>query len=257
VHFTKFDFLTLWVRASERQRNIDWYVRHLGLTIGWDSPEEKLTLLQFPNKQPITLLAHYPDDEMLPAGDVHVCLTTTRLRETKLELAQEDVHSSDIYETPWGTEAFDFWDPQGTKLTAVSVPVSSGEHQEARFDSYLLHIAVSDLAIAQQWYVKHLGMVPVKVETSFEDCTCMRMAEDEHNDVPIYLSENRSRAKSAGVTAVRPFFQVAGKPQLESTHEAFRSAGVAVSPITGNADDFMQWFDLWDPDGNPLYTIAY
>ncbi|PWW08691.1 hypothetical protein DFQ01_101417 [Paenibacillus cellulosilyticus] len=255
MHFTKFDFLTLWVRACERQSNIDWYVQHLGLTIGWDSPEEKLTLLQFPNKQPFTLLAHYPN-EPLPEGDVHVCLTTSRLRETKLALAQEEVASSDIYETPWGVEAFDFWDPQGTRLTAVSAPVRS-EQQGSRFHSYFLHIAVSDLAVARQWYEEHLAMVPLETETCSVKCMGLRMAEDRQMDLPIYLSARNGDAKANATTAIRPFFQVAGKRQLETAREAFQSAGITVSPITGNSDDFMRWFDLWDPDGNPLYAIAY
>src|SRR4051812_36552966 len=113
MNFTKFDFLTLWVKDDLRQANIDWYTRHLELSVGWDSPGEKLTLLQFPNKQAITLLAHYPEHDKLPESGVRVLLYTEDLSKTKHILEHEKVHSTKIYSTPWGAAAFDFFDLQG------------------------------------------------------------------------------------------------------------------------------------------------
>lgn len=256
MQFTKFDFLTLWVKEEARQSNIDWYVRHLGLTVGWDSPEEKLTLLQFPNKQALTLLAHYPDGASLPEGEVTMCLATSRLQEMNQDLKQSGERTSEIYKAPWSAEAFDFYDPQGTKLTASSVPAMSKEQPEHKFQSYFLHISVASLSLAEQWYSKYIGMLPVE-HIIPEGCLLMRMPGDEQVHVPIYLSENGGRASGPVLTAVRPFFQVAGKPELESTHAMYEADGIQVSGITGNADDFMRWFDFWDPDGNPLYAIAY
>lgn len=261
VHFTKFDFLTLWVREETRQANIDWYVNHLGLAVGWDSPGEKLTLLQFPSGQAITLLAHYSDNTLLPEGDVRVCLTTGHLHGTKAYLAQQGISMTEIYKTPWNTEAFDFSDPQGTRLTATSPPdhPKAETSEDNRFHSYFINITVSNLSEIAQWYSGYLGM-------SAESCDGtsvyqrMKMPGDEH--YLVYLSEaekshQRIRPNKHQITAIRPFFQMKGKPELAQSHSYFKSKEIYVTDITGNSDDFMRWFDFADPDGNPLYAIAY
>ncbi|TCZ69619.1 VOC family protein [Paenibacillus albiflavus] len=263
MHFTKFDFLTLWVKDGIRQTNIDWYVNHLGLNIGWDSPGEKLTLLQFPSKQAMTLLAHYPDDITLPEGEVRVCLTVYNLQETKLYLDRAGIHTTEIHQTPWCSNAFDFFDLQGTRLTATSLPALplSQEKSKHMFHSYFLHIMVSDLSAARQWYSEFLGMIPVE-HSSSEHYYMMRMPEDEKVEFPIFFSKGKESidlrsSKETSITAIRPFFQLAGKTQLEQTHAIFKSNCIEVTEITGKHDDFMRWFDFTDPNGNQLHAIAY
>lgn len=263
MHFTKFDFLTLWVKEEILQANIDWYVNHLGLNIGWDSPGEKLTLLQFPSKQAMTLLAHYPDDITLPEGDVRVCLTVYDLQKTKQYLDRTGVHTTEIHQTPWGSNAFDFFDLQGTRLTATSLPTlpPSQEKNGHMFHSYFLHIRVLDLSAAKQWYFEFLGMSSVE-HSSSENYNLMRMPEDEQVEFPIFFSEgNESKdilsSKEPVITAIRPFFQLAGKPQLVQTHAIFSSNHIEVTEITGKPDDFMRWFGFTDPNGSQLHAIAY
>jgi catechol 2,3-dioxygenase-like lactoylglutathione lyase family enzyme len=262
MYFTKFDFMTVWVKEEARQTNIDWYVNHLGLTIGWDSPGEKLTLLNFPNKQAMTLLAHYPEHVKLPDGEVKVCLTTDDLQGTKSYLEDQNIQTTVIYRTPWGTDAFDFFDPQGTRFTATSSINQAKPLQHVhRFTSYFLHIAVSDLLVARHWYAKFLGLTPSELNDSREYLR-MKMPEDEQVPFPLFLSVSNNFAKLTDlkkpvVTAIRPFFQLAGKAQLEQTHQIFAQFQIEITAISGNHDDFMRWFDFADPDGNQLHAIAY
>ncbi|MDP5273865.1 VOC family protein [Chengkuizengella axinellae] len=263
MHFSKFDHLTILIKEEHRQANIDWYINLLGLEPKWDSPDNKLTCFKLPSQQIITLLSEYPDSSETINEGVRVCFITHDLKKTKLFVEHEGIFTSQIYVTPWGMNAFDFSDLQGTRLTVTSIPNQQDKKIDynSKFSSFFLHINVGDLRDTKEWYSNYLGMISSEINHS-ESYVLMRMPEDKGTSFPIFFSNSSfdSRINSSNkpsTVAIRPFFQISGKSELEYTQHLFNKHQIKTNEIQASSDDFMKWFDFEDLYGNQLHAISY
>lgn len=259
--FVRFDGSIIY--TDDRQTAIDWYQKHLGLTLAWDSPEEEMALLLFPNKIFSLALKTAPDDI---AGDlvidprVYLTLGAPNLHATHAKLREQGVICTDIYQGPGGEVLFDFFDLNGIRLTASSLNLTRDVDPEvyalaqaapdALFVAYAPHrIGVRDLAASRAWYTQHLGL-DLLFEAPSEGLALLNWPDS----CPIWLEQlDADQFDGPEPAAARLFFLT---EDIEAAQRYFQAQGFDVSEIQGSPEQ-LRTCHTFDPDGNQIHFWGY
>jgi len=116
--FKRFDGGIIKIRG-DRKKATDWYCKHFGLKVGWDSPEAGMTVLSYPSGFAMTLESMGPDEKLESESNTRFCFETADLHEAHTYLVANGIKTSSIYTNIAGVPTFDFYDLEGTKLSAV------------------------------------------------------------------------------------------------------------------------------------------
>jgi catechol 2,3-dioxygenase-like lactoylglutathione lyase family enzyme len=240
--------------TGDRQAAIDWYCRHLGLNVAWDQPAEGQTLLRFPGSQAIPLVSVAGGESDNVWGDatyavrespVRLCLACPDLEATHAALTAEGVRVTWIDLNDTMGHAFDFYDLEGTRLTAVATP---GDTTDARFTGYASpRIGVSDLNASVDWYSRNLGMM-----ASSDGVSDGRAVMTMGDYLPIWLEEKSAESSHRRTDAyARPYFLTL---DIDEAHAWAAAQGFDPSPVSGQK---LRVFHFWDPDGNAINIWTY
>jgi catechol 2,3-dioxygenase-like lactoylglutathione lyase family enzyme len=240
-----------------RQAAVDWYCRHLGLTVAWDQADEGQTLLRFPGSQAVPLVSVGGGERDNVWGDrshavrespVRFCLACPNLEATHAAISAEGVRVTWMVTSKHTGNSFDFYDLEGTRLTAVATP---DDAIDARFTGYASpRIGVTNLAASVNWYSTNLGMAGTigGDDSIFEDRVLMRMGDY----LPIWLEQKSPESFRGRADAyARPYFLTL---DIDEAHAWAISQGFDPSPISGRA---LRVFHFWDPDGNAINIWTY
>lgn len=257
AHFTQLDGGQIGIRGDRAEASA-WYCRHLGLRILWDSPDEGQTLLGFPEGSAIPLVSTrggsavsvWPNDgEPLHASAVRLCLAAPDLAATHAALADEGIPVTPITPGPGGTPYFDFYDLEGTRLTAVSTPDEGNATSTGRIAGYASpRIGVRDLPAAIAWYTEHLG-----AREDTRDATRGAARFVLGDDHYFWLETVDATETRHGPTYARLYLFA---PDLDAAHRFCSERNLAPSPITG-LPHALRVFSFRDPDGNVLNAWSY
>lgn len=240
--------------TGDRQAAVDWYCRHLGMSVAWDQVAEGQTLLRFPGSQAIPLVSVAGGESDNVWGDrehavrespVRLCLACPDLEATHAALTSEGIHVTWIAIDDVTGNAFDFYDLEGTRLTAVSAP---DETSTARFTGYASpRIGVSDLNASIDWYCRNLDMA-----MSSDATTDHRVLMTMGDYLPIWLEEKSAESFSGRADAyARPYLLTL---DIDDAHTWAAAQGFDPSPISGQK---LHVFHFWDPDGNAINIWTY
>lgn len=243
--------------TGDRQAAADWYCRHLGLSVGWDSANDGQTLLKFPLRFGLPLVSMNGHLGSLWAGqnwqresNVRFCLAAPNLDRTHGLLSGEGVRVGSVQTGPGGQRWFDFYDLEGTRLTAVGRPELQAEAPEARFLGYApLRIGVSDWQAARDWYQRYMGMT-VQQERPEERAALISLGSFE----PAWLEElPAERFRGPLDPLIHPNFLAV---EIEAAHRWASEQGLNPSELRGGEGDH-SFFHLYDPDGNRINIYTY
>ncbi len=240
--------------TGDRQEAVNWYCRHLGLTVAWDQQAEGQTLLRFPGSQAIPLVSVAGGESDNVWGDsthavrespVRLCLACPDVEATHAALTAEGVRVTWIDLNDAMGHAFDFYDLEGTRLTAVATP---SESSDARFTGYASpRIGISNLAASVDWYSRNLGMV-VSADGASDGHARMTLGDY----LPVWLEQKSAESFHGRTDAyARPYFLTLG---IDEAHAWVTAQGFDPSPISGQT---LRVFHLWDPDGNSINIWTY
>lgn len=243
--------------TGDRQVAVDWYCRHLGMTVAWDQAAEGQTLLRFPGSQAIPLVSVAGGESDNVWGDrahavrespVRLCLACPNLEATHAALTADGVHVTWIVMSKYTGNYFDFYDLEGTRLTAVAVP---DDTTDARFSGYASpRIAVSNLSAGINWYTENLGITGTISSDAeiYESRTLMKMGDY----LPIWLEEKSPESFHGRTDAyARPYFLTL---DIDEAHAWAAAEGHDPSAISGQK---LRVFHFWDPDGNAVNIWTY
>jgi hypothetical protein len=227
------------------------------MTVAWDQPAEGQTLLRFPGSQAIPLVSVAGGESDNVWGDsanavrespVRLCLACPDLEATHAALTADGVRVTWIVLGEYTGNYFDFYDLEGTRLTAVAAP---DDATDARFTGYASpRIAVSNLNSGISWYSEHLGMIGSIADDSeiYENRAKMKMGDY----LPIWLEEKSSESFHGRTDAyARPYFLTL---DIDEAHSWAFAQGFDPSPISGQK---LRVFHFWDPDGNAINIWTY
>lgn len=243
--------------TGDRKAATEWYCRHLGLTVWWDSADDGQTLLRFPVRFGLPLVSLDGHLGSLWSGErwtrestVRLCLAAPDVERTHAQLAAEGVRVTPVQTGPGGERWFDFYDPEGNRLTAVGRPSLLSEAPEARFLGYTpLRIGVRNWQAARDWYERHMGMT-VTAERPEEAAVLMALGSFE----PIWLEQLPGDQFQGPLDPlVHPNFLAV---EIEAAHRWFAERGLNPSELRGAQGDH-RFFHLHDPDGNRLNIYCY
>jgi catechol 2,3-dioxygenase-like lactoylglutathione lyase family enzyme len=245
--------------SGDRALAVEWYCRHLGLTVAWDGAVEGQTLLRFPAPSAIPLVSVQGGtggNLWGPAGDerrvtnVRLCLACPSLEGMHRLLVSEGVRVEPIIAGPNGVACFDFYDLEGTRLTATATDDSGGSAAMTRFSGYAApRYGVRDLTAAIDWYAAHLGTRLLARQDA--DGTALLELGDF---LPIWLETLPPHADvSRKPDFARPYFL---SLDIDEAHAWASEHGLDPSPITGSPTA-LRVFHFWDPDGNQLNVWRY
>ncbi|HEU4963223.1 MAG TPA: VOC family protein [Bacilli bacterium] len=260
-HLIRFDGSM--ILTENRHLAIEWYKENLGLTLAWDSPDEEMALLLFPNHMFSLALKTAPEEllgDLVIDPRVYLCLAAPNLQNTLIKLRTNGVVTTDIYQGPTGDAMFDFFDLDGTRLTAVSMAALAEadpaiyalgqEFPDAPFVAYMAHrIGVSDLPAMSKWYQEYLGL------QLFVDLTDL----GTHLlgwpcSAPVWL-EQREREQFDGKEQTTSRIYIL-TPDLEGARSYFQGLGMETSEVQGQEGQ-LRTFYTYDPDGNQLHLWSY
>ncbi|MFZ5823237.1 MAG: VOC family protein [Bacillota bacterium] len=243
--------------TGDRRAAVEWYCRHLGLTVGFDSAGDGQTLLRFPVRFGLPLVSMnghlaglWEGEAWVRESNVRMCLAAPDVERTHAQLADEGVRVTPIRSGPGGERWFDFYDLEGTRLTAVGRPALLAEAPAARFLGYApLRIGVRSWEAARDWYQRCMGMTVV-AEHPAGKAVLMELGSFE----PIWLEEFPERAFQGPVSPlIHPNFLAV---EIEAAHRWATLQGLSPSPLRGAPGDH-SFFHLFDPDGNRINLYTY
>ncbi|RIK45253.1 MAG: hypothetical protein DCC58_06955 [Chloroflexi bacterium] len=246
--------------TGDRAVAVEWYCRHLGLAVVFDSPAEGQTLLRFSGGNAIPLVSVsggtrrciWPSAGGMPTREPHMRLTlaTPDAPGTRAALAAEGIRVDRLRKGPGGLETFDLWDLEGTRLTLVSAPNEMAGAGTTRVSGYAPpRIGVRDLEAALAWYSGTLGMTVLYVQAPFR-----RALLELGTFLPLWLEQlPPERFRGPQAAFARPFLLA---PDIEAAHAYCRAQKLQVSPLLGEPGD-LRLFQFFDPDGNAIGVWWY
>jgi len=245
---------------GDRAAAAEWYARQLGMSVVFDNGATGQTLLRFPQQHAIPVVSTSGGTESTlwgsvggtPVRDANVRLTLTapNVPRTREALVAAGVRVGVVGAGPGGLETFDFWDLEGTRLTAIAVPKQALAEHRGRFSGYgPLRIGVSDVNQAIDWYGQVLGTTVLQEHEQSGFALL-----DLGGFLPIWV-EKLPAARFTGnqIAYARPHLRTA---DIDAAHEFCLSQGLVPSPILGTPGD-LRLFYFFDPDGNALGVWAY
>lgn len=243
--------------TGDRQAAAEWYCRHLGLSVWWDSQTDDQTLLKFPVRFALPLVSLTGHLASLWAGtnwaresNVRLCLAAPDLDRTHAQLAGEGVRVSPLQSGPGGQRWFDFYDLEGTRLTAVGRPELQAQAPDARFLGYTpLRVGVRNWQAARDWYQRYMGMTVLE-ERPAEKAVLMGLGSFE----PTWLEELPAEQFRGPVDPlIHPNFLAV---EIEAAHAWAVEQGLNPSELRGRPGDHF-FFHLYDPNGNRINIYTY
>ena len=245
---------------GDRATAADWYSRQLRMTVIVDSEADGQTLLRFPQQHAIPIVSTggglrgtlWGSFGGVPVRDANVRLTLTapNVPRTRDALVAAGVRVGVVGVGPGGLETFDFWDLEGTRLTAIEVPKQALAEHRGRFSGYgPLRVGVRELSRAIEWYGRVIGTTVLQ-----EHQELGRALLDLGGFLPIWL-EVLPAARFTGnqVAYARPHLRTA---DIEAAHAFCAAHELSPSPILGATGD-LRLFHFFDPDGNAIGVWAY
>lgn len=234
----------------------NWYSQHMRLSLAWQSDEEGQALMRFPERYAIALIASSGGTQTnlnnatvnQRVGAVRLCFACPDLIRTHGELLAEGVRVDAISPGPDGIPSFDFYDGEGTRLTAVAHPGQMPA--DARFTGYAApRISVKAIEPAINWYTRYAGM------TLLEHRSRDGVAHLALGDFESVWLETRPENVEDGLTNLyaRPYFYTS---DIQKSHDATQELGFNPSSIQGSVGS-LQVFYCYDQDGNPVYIWTY
>lgn len=243
--------------TGNRQAATDWYVKHLGMKVYFDSVLEQQTVVGFPVRNAIPLVSVAGPlwwggpANLVRESAVRYCLACPDLDRTRAELKAEGVRLGEINDGPGGKRFFDFYDLEGTRLTATAEPTDAPDQPGVRFTGLAnLRHGVRDWRQARDWYARYMGMTPVE-ERPEEGAVLMALGDF----LPIWLEQLPGDGFAAGPVSptCRPEFLAL---DIEGAHHYATEAGLNPSPLEGEPGAHRA-FHLFDPDGNRINIHIY
>ena len=245
--------------SGDRQKAAEWYIRNLGLIQAWDSLEEGQTLLSFPGGQAIPLVSVRggtkvniwgPEESLQRSGNTRLCFACPDLDTTQRVLKEEGVETTSILPGPGRVDCFDFYDLEGTRLTAVAAPDQSKISEEVLFSGYApLRIGVSAEKDAAAWYQRHLSM---DILQDFDEEGSMLMGMG--SGLTIWLETlPREAFQGRQFLYTRPYFLTL---DINIAQDYCQDQGFMPSEIFGTQEG-LRVFHFFDPFGNQLNAWTY
>jgi|GEM_PF-1481329 len=257
------DECMVFVPEARHEEAVDWYCRNLRMTVQTNSmvspiyPGLRGTLVEFrESKGTIGIVSaneeheHFRFDYGCSDG-VRFNLGTGHLRTTRHAFIERGIRTAPITTGENGLHRFDFFDPFGTRLTAV---------QDPRLDPTTAGIAgcmmptvkVSDLQASAEWYKTCMQLKTDK--KSLKERAVMLQGYCRFNAAPegvIWLEQQQEPAgeRPHAGNAARMYFYVEPRWFVDS-FERLRRAGVTVHGLT------YRTYHCFDPDGNQINVFS-
>lgn len=234
------------IRGS-RKEAVDWYCRHLGMRVAFDHEGDGQTVLLFPVRHGLPVVTAEKwgmTGQLQGSSAVRFCLASPDLESTHAVLMAEGVRTTPILPGPGGYPCFDFYGPEGTRLTAVGNPALQSVDAAARFLGYApLRIGVRNLEQSVAWYLEVFGATLLEQR---EGLAVIGLADF----LPLWLEV------SDEAPAERPSINYDFLPaDIDETYRYCLNQRLKVSELRENGGH--RQFCLYDPDGNRLNIHTY
>lgn len=245
---------------GDRQAAVAWYCRHLQMQVVFDNPAEGQTLLRFRQRHAIPLVSTDGGERLSiwPVGggecsrepNVRLTFTSANIPRAREALVAEGVRVGPVGTGPGGLETFDFWDLEGTRLTAIAVPPQVLAAHRGRFTGYgPPRIGVRRLADAIPWYQRVVGAALLK-EHPATGAALLTLGDF----LPIWLEElPASQFTGRQIAYARPYLLTL---DIEAARAFCAAEGLAPSLIYGLPGS-LRLFHFFDPDGNAIGVWTY
>lgn len=253
------------VLYGQHPQVLAWYEEHMGLKGNtWPGPVDRhagatlFSTLSLPDHGAFHLysvltrkrLAHWYSERGTVDGHVRFTFQCPNLARTHAYFKERSIRTSEIAMGPDGREFFDFYSPEGTRLTAVSYPEKAEKYPEARFTNFAPpRVGVTDLSRSVQWYSDLLGI---------------EVAEDHSANGYVYLNnffalESVPADQHIGQVddAARPYLECRSRQQFTALRQRLAEAGARPSPFMNHPGGRWSAFHFYDPDGNRLNVWSY
>ena len=242
-----------------------WYEKHMGLQgTTWPGPSDRyadatlFSTLSLPNGSKFHLysvltrrrLAHWFSERGTVDGHVRFTFYSPDLRGTHAYFKELGTRVSEIATGPDGAECFDFYAPEGTRLTAVAAPGTAEKHPGARFAKFApFRVGVTDLGRSAAWYEAMLGLRAEKWSASGGAVSLGEFLWLEH--VP--EEEHVGRVESPA----RVYLVCRSRLQFTELHQRLSECGAQPSDYMNEPGWRWSAFHFYDPDGNRLNVWSY
>lgn len=242
-----------------------WYEEHMGLKCNtWPGPSDRhadATLFStavLPDRGQFHLysvltrkrLAHWFSERGTVEGHVRFCFYSPDLTRTHAYFKEQGIRVSEMTTGPDGVACFDFYAPEGTRLTAVACPDKADAYPDARFSNFAPYrIGVTNLSRSVQWYQDMLGLT---VEEGEPASGAVRMTGYLWlESVPV--DQHVGQVDSAA----RVYMVCRSRQQFTELRERLRVAGARPSDYMNEPGTRWSAFHFYDPDGNRLNVWSY
>jgi catechol 2,3-dioxygenase-like lactoylglutathione lyase family enzyme len=254
--------------AGDHQEAVEWYCRHLQLEKGWHSPEDGMTGLCYPSGFAMSLENVKPGIEYASESNIRFCFETVNMEKTRSDLQQERVRVTEIFKSPGGLPIFDFYDLEGTRLTAVEARHElAAQLPESRFLFFYLWIGVRDFHTAAAWYEHHLKMdlIEKNDERRYAKLTSGKPHEFRGHLLqpwPVILEELPEEAFVGNTNSrIEPYFVPFHASQIVAAPNYFITRKIDTSGLFTAGNDpenspFSEFY-MYDPDGNRINFWFY
>jgi catechol 2,3-dioxygenase-like lactoylglutathione lyase family enzyme len=242
-----------------------WYTEHLGLKGNtWPGPVDRnadatlFSTLNLPDHGAFHLysvltrkrLAHWYSERGTVDGHVRFAFQCPDLARTHAYFKEQGIRTSEIAVGPQGREYFDFYDPEGTRLTAISYPDKAEKFPDARITNFApFRIGVTDLSRSVGWYRELLGMA-VEEDDTANGYVCMSGFLWLESVPP---DQHVGQVDSPG----RVYFVCGSRQQFTELYERLAQAGARPSAYMDHPGRRWTAFHCYDPDGNRLNFWSY
>lgn len=253
--------------SGDRKKATDWYCRHFDLKVGWDSPEEGMTVLFYPSGFGMTVESMRPDEKLESESNIRFCFETADINEAHTYLVDNGIETSNIYKNVAGISTFDFYDLEGTKLSAVEArPQLVASVPHSRFLFFYLHIGVKDVPKSVEWYKNHLKLkiVAENAEKKYAILECGEQEEFAGRTLypwPIYILEmSEQHFSKRKDSKTLPYFVPETVEDYKEAYKYFKANNIESSELVGDLDNIhlqVSDFHIYDPDGNRLNFWIY
>lgn len=253
------------VLYDQHPQMLTWFSEQMGLKgNSWHGPTDReadatlFSTLSLPDHGAFHLysvltrrrLGHWYSERGTVDGHLRFTFQCPNLPKTHAAFQERSIRTTAIGVGPEGREYFDFYSPEGTRLTAVSYPEKAEKYPEASFTNFApAWMEVTDLERSVQWYKDLLG-IDVVEDHSAEGYMYMQSF--------LWLTAVPAEEHVGKVDdAARIYFICPSRQQFTELHERLAQAGAQPSPYMNPPGSRWSAFHFYDPDGNRLNVWSY